>query len=179
MPWCRAGRSTGAAPNDPQLLLNYALALHQAGRSAADAVTQLARARSLLTQGTANELKWQVYRYLTFFSLYLPPPDSFERTIEYALEYVSAPENRPSAAVYLNLACAYGQRAKTLAPNSPEFLEVRGKALQALEKAIALGSSTYKARCGQLLHPTPLQKDQHEDDLDVFAGDPDFERLLS
>lgn len=162
------------APKDLQLLINYALALYQAGKPAADVVAELENARQLLP-ASSTELHWQVYRYLTFFSLYLAPPDSFTRTIKYASEYTSDPSNRPSAAVYLNLACAYGQQVKY---GAASIDSVRTRALDALKRALQIGSSNYRARIEQLLFPSAAQKQQGEDDLEVFAQDAEFVALV-
>jgi tetratricopeptide (TPR) repeat protein len=165
------------APNDPKLRLEYADALHQAGASEADVYDQLIEAYKRVSPRMDPDLKASIYASLTYCCLYLAPPQGFEQAIHYGEEYTADPNNPPSDSVWVNLAAAYGQQAKWMKAQDPsaDIGQLRAKALEAGKKAIALDPQNRSLLRG-LLDPTPQQKHNSEDDLDLFKDDPDFRR---
>jgi tetratricopeptide (TPR) repeat protein len=167
------------APADPGLRLKYAIALRQASRPVKESVRQLVEASSSASSAAASaELRLQIYVYLTFFALYLPRPESFEMALKYGEEYLKGSRPISSADLYLNMACAYGQRAQYNKSKGAPVDDDRLRAIEALKEMLALDPSK-RMHARELLAPTPEQISAGENDLAVFRGDPAFEALLS
>ncbi|MET0399429.1 MAG: tetratricopeptide repeat protein [Longimicrobiaceae bacterium] len=173
-------RAVAGAPGDVALRYEYAVALFQAGRPE-ETVRELQEAYRRITPATDRVLKEKVYNSLTFTSLYLPPPGGFTAAVRYGEEYVANPANLPSGSIWVNLAAAYGQRARWLgeqpARDSAAVAAARGLALRAVHEALRI-DPRWRERLVMLLDPAFPGKDPAEDDLEVFAGDPEFRDAL-
>jgi hypothetical protein len=75
---------------------------------------QLMEAYERLNARTPAEVRRNIYKSLIYFWLYEDPPDSFTKAIFYGEQYVDNPRTLPSGAIWLNLACAYAQKADWL-----------------------------------------------------------------
>lgn len=135
-----------------------------------------ALATQIIRPDSDVETKEDAYNSIVFSLLYQPPPEGFEKAIQYANEFLQ--ENTPTrASLYVNLACAYGQKYRYLRgpkASDQELQKARDEALAAVKKAIAI-DPTSKRRFRELLHPKPGARDN---DLDVFAADTDFTNLI-
>ncbi len=168
-------------PGKPMLRYGYAIALKFAGRPPREYQAQLVAARDHIDLEPDGNNRRIIYESLTYNTLYLPEPDSYEQAIRYGNEYNSDPKNPPSAAIYVNLACAYGQLARATAKKGGDtgaaVDDARNKALQSAQKALQLDSS-FLARLQKLIEPSDRDVEQGEDDLTIFKNDQDFRRLL-
>ena len=166
-------------PNDPKIAFEYAVALFYLGKRD-EALRQMLVARQFITPTTDPELKKKIYRSLTFQALHLPPPDGFERAIKFGEEYVNTPDNLPSAGIWANLACGYGQKAAWLIKQSAsenEIEDARARALSAAANAVKFGES-WKKRIRELLVKNFPGKDPEDNDLEVFERDRAFRELV-
>ena len=172
-------KAVALAPDNIRCRLEYAAALYYAGRPVAEAREQLIEAYTRVrnTPGVDPNLKKQVYRSLTFQSLYVDPPVGFSDVIKYGEEFFA--EGGQSGDIATNLAAAYGQQYKWLKENgSPEALKTaRDHALKYVKLAISI-NERWKERLRQLLQKDYPGKDSAEDDLEVFEQDEDFRKEL-
>lgn len=176
---------------DPAMLLDYAVALHAANKPA-EALARLRVAHEQLSRGTDPNTRRNVYKSLTFELL--RQADNYDRVIQLVDEFESGRSDSPaSGGLYVNKACAYGQKFLWLAkqnhlvenpagkaikvkpeisPNSPwptELEEARQNALNAVKRAIAVDASWRK----------PLQRLlQPEDRTQAGLGLEVFERFV-
>ena len=121
------------------------------------------------------------YRGLTYYYLYVAP-DGYQQAIAYGEEYVTMTDTMraPSGAIWVNLACAYGQKYKALtAQKAPaeELAQTREAALHAIKMALSIDAN-WQLRLSTLLQKGVV-KQQGEDDLEVFETDPEFRQVLS
>jgi hypothetical protein len=112
-----------------------------------------------------------------YLALYLDPPEGFQRAIQDGEDFVRRriPTN---GAIWINLACAYGQFYKyhNTPPVTPEAREgAKNRALECIRNAIDIEPQSI-IRLRQLYNGTGA--DPTDDDLKVFKGDPAFENLL-
>ena len=175
-------KAVAAKPGEPNILLEYAYALRRARTSSPSEIhTVLDMAVNTVRKSTDRDLKRRVYESASFQALYMRPPRSFERAIQLGEEYTHDPSSTPSAQVWVNLACAYGQefrRGEDDRPRPGRGLEMLAKlALEAAKEAIRIDPSR-KDVLRSLMCPSPAQKEAREDDLAVFADDEDFKTLL-
>lgn len=156
---------------NPRLHYLKAMALKKMGRQD-DAVEALRDARRALAPDTEVELRKAILNSLTFNLLYLA--DGFRECIEVGREYVKLDVDGADGAVWVNLACAYGQ----LALKVPESLaDARVGALEAVKEALRV-KGEWLGRLKSLFAPSAAMKQAGEDDLEVFRGDAEFEKLL-
>jgi tetratricopeptide (TPR) repeat protein len=166
-------------PHDVKLHIEYATALFY-NNERSKAWEQLLQAYKRITPSIDKDLKKNIYRGLTFQSLYRTPPDSFEDAIKYGEEYVRDGQNIPNGAIWTNLAAAYGQKTSWLLTHTldPEILkETRSHALHAINQALDFGGR-WKSRLRELLQHDYHGKDPEENDLEVFEDDEEFRKLL-
>ncbi len=183
-------RQAGAkSPDDIQLRLEYAAALYYARAPIGQALKQLEQAERIVrvVPEIDRELKKKVYRAITFQYLFANPPESFNKTIDYARGYIedTDPAKIPSGAVYVNLAAAYGQKWKWLAEHEPAGLtkqtaldETRTAALDAIKEALKLDKNDFWKKRLQILLQKNIEKSPLDDDLEVFEDDADFRTIL-
>ena len=181
-------RAIALLPGDILLRCEYATALHYAKRPITQVRDQLMEAYNLMhaTPNVSQDIKRRVYRSLTYHFLFQPPPEGFTKAIQFGEEYVNDPANQPivSGAIWVNLAAAYGQKAKWLADNresvsdfDTQYQQTRDAALSAVRKALAI-DPTWKKKLTELLVRDTPGKDQEENDLEVFETDNDFRTAL-
>jgi len=178
-------------PDDVKLLLEYADALEEAGRTKEDVRAKLLLAYKKISDRTPPKLRGQVYNALMYISLYLPDPKGFSDTIRYGEEYVANPKGAISGSIWVNLAAAYGQQYtyySGLGQNNPESggvdLEiVRNNAFNAAQKALATDKYWLETLRMMMLKNytdpnTGKPKDPEENDFECFANDKEFRILL-
>ena len=109
-------------------------------------------------------------------ALYLNPPEGFQRAINIAQTLMQA-EAPITPRFWYYLAAAHGQKASWAKRNnnSEDFLAAKGEALSAARKAIELDAGM-KTDLQALWRPQPGSQD---DDLAVFADEPEFKTLLT
>jgi tetratricopeptide (TPR) repeat protein len=163
-------------PRDPWALYNRALLLAEPNNEAS-VVNQLERAKEEITTATNQDLIESIYTSLIYYRLYLPAPDGYESAIRTADEYFEKYGQPRKASLFVNLACAYGQKYADLAAKdspSEELSAVKDKAVDTMRKAIELEPSA-KDRLRQLVRAKPTDQDN---DLVVFLNDPTVRQLL-
>lgn len=143
---------------------------------------QLLEAYVRLNGATPSEVRKNVYKSLTYFWLYANAPEGFTGAIQYGEEYVNNPRVLPSGGIWVNLACAYAQKARWLITEggaaSPDAA-LRQAVIHAIEEALRQDQSW------QLLfqfslrsdHPKKLadsEKYRQENDLEIFENDPEI-----
>jgi hypothetical protein len=164
-------------PRNPQLRVEYANALRKAGRDGSEVIAALINARACEADSPSPELRRNIYESLMYMCLYEPAPRGFTNAISYGEEYTQDPGNLPSAVVWVNLACGYGQQARWQHAHQQEIGPVRDEALGAVRQAIQLNPPD-KSFLANLLNPTAEQVAQGEDDLAVFRDDAEFRTAL-
>jgi hypothetical protein len=102
-------RALALVPRDAESRLGYAVALHQEKVEPGVILTQLEAARDSLMRSSPDDLRKNVYKSLTFRYLYLKQPESFKNALKVAREYLSGERPIMSGALWVNIACAYGQ----------------------------------------------------------------------
>lgn len=162
---------TQEQPDNPILRLEYAWVLFKRDSGwSKELQEQLDKAYQLAPPPGSEERK-QLFESLTFYPLYRDP-DGFTDASKYGEEYVRDHRNLPSAEMWMNLACAYGQQAKaTSDPN--QLSTIREKALEAVRNAVKLDPNTVQTLREQLLGQPP------ENDLAAFSNDPEFRQALA
>jgi hypothetical protein len=179
-------RAVALKPDDAAIALDHAHIAGRAGASPAERFRLLQRSHALLTRSSPPELREQIYNSLMYWGLYRTYAGACEEVIRYGEEYTSDPKNAPSGGVWVNLACAYGQRARVLKENgkgdTPEFRATRDKALGAVRSAVGI-SPQWSEKLTLLMYPNAPEKLanpslKNENDLEVFASDGDFQALL-
>lgn len=132
------------------------------------------------TPDTNSVTRKDIYRGLTYYYLYVSP-DGYKQAITYGEEYVTMTDTMraPSGAIWVNLACAYGQKYKALRnqnASAEELAQTREEALHAIKMALNIDAS-WHLRLSTLLQKGVV-KEQGEDDLEVFEHDPEFRQVL-
>jgi hypothetical protein len=162
----------------------------------------LMKAYRNLSPSVSYEARKNLFRSLTWITLYASPPEKYNETIRLVQEYERDPRHTPSGTIKVNLACAYGHKMKMLradekslneklksAPdpgakqliqpdldeNKKEQGETRASALQAIREALAL-DPTWIVPLTEVLIPS---KDPNkDDDLTEFENDNEFRKEL-
>jgi tetratricopeptide (TPR) repeat protein len=163
-------------PRDPWALYNRALLLAEPNNEPS-VVNQLERAKEEITADTNQDLIESIYNNLIYYRLYLPVPDGYDAAIRTAQEYFEKYGQPRKASLFVNLACAYGQKyADMAAKDRPqaELSAIRDQAISAMTKAIELEPAA-KDRLRQLVRAKPTDQDN---DLVVFLHDPTVRQLL-
>ena len=154
----------------------FSLAFSRSDLGLSGIATIDALATQIIRPESDVETKEDAYNSIVFSLLYQAPPEGFEKAIQYAKEFLQ--QNTPTgSSLYINLACAYGQKYRYLRESrasDQELQQARDGAIAAVKKAIEMDPGS-KRRLRELLHPQPGALDN---DLDVFASDPDFINLI-
>ena len=144
------------------------------------AASEYEKALQAITQSTPREQKRSIYEGLIYTALYQPPPEGFQRAIQYAQEYIAEEPDFPSARIWAYLAAAYGQQYKyeKEGEKGPDVLEpIKQKALEATKKALAIDPQV-KRLIRMMWDPNDPAKSPDDDDLEVFYAMPEFKNLL-
>lgn len=164
------------SPDDPRAHLNYAIALYRSNADSSLVKKELERAHEIVTAGRDAAVVEDICNSIVYFYLYLPPPEGFTKAIEYGEAYLKT--NTPSrVAIWINLACAYGQKYAYLQSSggtTEQLQPVKDKAFQYVQNAINMNPNS-AVRFRQLTTGIP---DPDDDDLKVFAPDDQFKRLV-
>jgi hypothetical protein len=105
-------KAIGLVPNDAETRLGMAVAMTTRDAPKREVLKQLEAARDCLMAKSEPDLRKNVFKSLAYRYLYLPEPESFQRTIEAAREYFAKPCAIPSGGMWVNVACAYGLAIK-------------------------------------------------------------------
>lgn len=145
-----------------------------------------------LSTATPPDVRKNIYKSLLYVALYQPPPAGFEKAIGLFDEYNVSVQEVASGGLWVNCACAYGQKFRYLSEHrqpgepppalSPEMVLAREAALNAIRRAIAIDPNwtellrrqlqkDYKDREGK-------PKDANENDLEAFESDSEFRAAL-
>jgi hypothetical protein len=173
-------KAVAQAPGDVNLRVEYAIALFDAKTGPDLAVAQLLEAYKRLTPQTDIKVKQNLYDTLTYVYLYVDPPEGFNGTIRYGEEYTADRHNPTDGGIYVDLAAAYGQKYRWYQQHpdpAVKLAEVRAQALSAIKAALAIDQA-WLPNLRMLLDPGYQGKDPQDDDLEVFAGDPEFREVL-
>jgi tetratricopeptide (TPR) repeat protein len=114
-------------------------------------------------------------------ALYKAPPTGFTDVIATLESRILDPHYKEVADLHAYLCCAYGQKADyqlekgEIAKASPEFANLKARALEQAGQAIQLDGAKWKGMLAAFLAPPPGATD---DDLRVFGDDPDFRSLV-
>ena len=180
--------------NDPELLLDYSVALKKAGELA-ESKARMEEAYRCISKATEQTIRKNIYKSLTFLYLYEPSPGGFGRVLELMEEYEDASAARPSGGLAVNEACAWGQKFLYLAsakkpqaadPKTPfdlparnewseEMKEAREKALAAIRKALAIDPAWQNSFRELLVRSAGGDE---ESDLRSFETDAEFRSVL-
>jgi hypothetical protein len=117
-------------------------------------------------------------------SLYLSPPESFQKAIPIAEELKANSAAAGDPLVWLWAACAYGQRYRWLLENNgddAQKTDTREKALDAVRHVVSLASdpgSNSRVLLRQVFDPQRENSEPDENDLEVFKADEEFTRTI-
>jgi hypothetical protein len=143
---------------------------------------QLLEAYVRLNGATPPEVRKNVYKSLTYFWLYIEAPEGFIRAIQYGEEYVNNPRLLPSGGIWVNLACAYAQKARWLmkegGTTSPDAT-LRQAVMHAIEEALRQDQSwqllfQFSLRSDHPKKAAEPEKYKDENDLEIFEDDPEI-----
>lgn len=166
-------RALAIKPNDAQMRVERAIALRKAG-SPQDKILEELEAAYVASANDPTSRR-RAIEGLMYNYLYLPAPRGFERALEYGESYLADPRSIDSAAVWIYMAAATGQKyswSTNLGVPAEQLEDLRGKALDALTTGLSLDSSwTEVVR-------SMLEGTGGDDDLASFREDPDFRSLV-
>jgi hypothetical protein len=159
----------------------YARGLSEAG-AYNEAVSTLEASLAQIGPTTSPDVKMSIYAGLVYNYLYLPPPEGFQKAIQYGEAYNQQEPSNQNPRIWAYLAAAYGQQYKWEFEHDKRQAvldSVRSKALKAIQTAINLDSRT-KPLLRALWDPNdPVKERSQEDDLEVFYDDPEFKKVLA
>jgi hypothetical protein len=162
----------------------------------------LMKAYRNLSPNASYEVRKNLYKSLTWITLYATPPEKYHETIRLVEEYERDPRHAPSATVKVNLACAFGNKMKTLKAdekllseklknttdegvkppiqaelqeNKRSQEETRRDALKAIKAALIL-DPTWTGPLIEVL--VKSDKPDRDDDLTEFENDNEFRQEL-
>jgi hypothetical protein len=168
-----------------KLKLEYATALFKAGKAHRLIREELLGALDLAYQSNQKLVAGEIILTLLYVCLYAPPPQGFSFVIRYADEYLAHPNStKLGAGFYINLACAYGQKASwqidTLGGDVEQaaYKEARRQCLIYVQKATAESSSA-KQTLRRLWDKNDKNKNPEDNDLEIFFDDEEFANLLA
>jgi hypothetical protein len=174
-------RASALAPYDVKIQFEYATALFYSGAAFNAVRPQLMTAYRGIRPETSSDLIKDIYKGLTYHALCQDGSVAgFSEAIKFGEEYVANRKSLPSASIWLNLACAYGQkmswlranpseRITTVLTNDQEQSQTLTQAINAVQQALLL-DATSKTKLQKLLEGT----DPNDNDLVVFKEDKDF-----
>lgn len=164
-------------PLDARIAAELGIAKYKQGTDVETAFAQLIRAKNLLGSSSDPKLRRDIYKWLSYVSLYRPVPVGYEDALKYCAEYQALPNAEASAGLLVNKACALGQKYSYLSGNKADgetLAAVEASALDALRQALA-AKPDYKARIRELL----FGEHAGDDDLVVFKDRPSFRALVA
>lgn len=162
----------------------------------------LMKAYRNLSPSVTYEVRKNLYKSLTWITLYATPPEKFNETIRLVEEYERDARHAPSATIKVNLACALGHKMKTLKAdektlsetlkntaddavkqsiqadlerNKAEQAKTRTSALQAVKQALVLDPTWVNPLIEVLVKS---DKPDRDDDLTEFENDNEFRQEL-
>jgi len=172
----QAEEATAGQPDEAKMQI-----LRQALRA------QLLEAYERLNRKTPPEVTKNVFKSLTFHWLYEYSPRGFTEAIRYGEEYVNDPRQLPSGGIWVNVACAYGQKTRWLMEESGQPAPdpvLRDRVKQAIEQALRL-DETWNLRFQLLLRkddPRKLGQEKaayvEENDLECYEADQEIRILI-
>lgn len=174
-------RASSLATYDVEVQFEYAVALSQDSATFNQITDQLMTAYRGIRPETSSDLIKNIYKGLTYEWLYHGDArTAFTQATKYGEEYTSNKRSLPSGGIWVNLACAYGQKMTwlkadpsnqtgKLLTNSQEQSETFDQAVNAVRQAIQL-DPTWKATFERLLDGA----DPKENDLVIFRDDQNF-----
>lgn len=162
-------------PSDAQAQLNYAVALSMMNAASRLVLERLDNAHGLISPDVDPNVREDMFNTLIYTALYQDPPEGFETAIRYGEEFTS--KNQPSkASIWINLACAYGQKYAWLKAQATAdaqiATDVANKAVFSIQQALSKNPSS-KLRFQQLSDST-----SSDNDLSILARDNDQVRQL-
>ena len=162
----------------------------------------LMKAYRNLSPSASYEVRKNLYRSLTWITLYATPPEKYNETIRLVEEYERDPRHTPSGTIKVNLACAFGHKMKTLKAdekslseklkntsdnaaklsvqtdideNKVEQKKIRDNAFAAMKEALFL-DPTWTGPLIEVL--VKSDKPDRDDDLTEFENDNEFREEL-
>ena len=144
-----------------------------------EAREQFVKAYELIDSSTDSDLKESIYIWISYASLYLEDPGGYEGAIKFGTEYVNEPTNKPSGAIWVNLAAGYGRKARWLRDHvgsEEEQKKARSDALNAIQNALKI-NPIWISKLKELM-VSGGDKDPEENDLEAFERDPEFRKVL-
>jgi hypothetical protein len=174
-------RASALAPYDVKIQFEYATALFYSKAAFNEVRLQLMTAYRGIRPETSSDLIKDIYKGLTYHALYHDDSTTgFSEAIKFGEEYVANRRSLPSGSVWLNLACAYGQKMSwlranpsaqttTVLTNGQEQSQTSAQAINAVKQSLLL-DSTSRTKLQTLLEGT----DPNENDLVIFKDDKDF-----
>jgi hypothetical protein len=118
-------RAVDLVPYDAETRLGFAVAMAINDAAKREVLTQLELARDSLMAKSGDDLRKDVFNSLLFRYLYLPEPESFQKTLNGAKEYFAKENAIPSGSIWVNVACAYGLAAKWLNGDASRTLDIK------------------------------------------------------
>lgn len=182
-------RATELKPDSAEFALAYAVSLNEGGAPGAEVEKVLRKALANITPDTNRIVRKNIYKSLTFRLLYRD--DAYDEVIRLGEDYRNTFPAAESGGILVNLACAYGQKLTALrqeavrggtAVSAAQEKEIKDKALDAIASALQIDSQWLNRL--QLLmyhnHPDKVANPAlaAENDLDVFADDSEFIRIV-
>jgi hypothetical protein len=120
-----------------------------------------------------------------YTSLYLPPPDGFQKALRAARLLSAHSESADDAYVHLWIAAAQGQRFAWLSQNNgseAEKIDARKGALEEVRRVTELvpnAKSPARGLLRNMLDPDTEGADPEENDLVAFKNDSEFRKLIA
>lgn len=158
-------------PTDPLLIRESLWVLFKRGPEWSDQIADLLSRLAALREVASPNDRPLVYLSLTFHYLYNEQHGGYEEVIRYATEYIEGHKGRPGSGIYINLACAYGQKYRS-SPNA-DRIQLSNLAAQAINEALKLEPTT-APRIAKLLAGLPP-----DDDLSEIVKDPTFRQKVN
>lgn len=160
-------KSLDLEPRNSALRIELGKHLRALGRDQ-EAAAEFEKASSTAGLREVEELE-----KFAFSSLYLRPPESFQKVLERLEPKIDAAPYQDSDKLHAYLACAYGQRFKSVQATDPGAAqEDRERALRHVQEAIRINASWKRVLKGL------LDKQNADNDLSGFAEDPAFRQVL-
>ena len=183
-------KAVQTSPDNISLRLGYAVALNNVKERDPMARQQLLEAYDRVNElGVGSDEAQSVYNALIYSYLFDTPPNGFMEAIRLCNEYINKPNWLQSGAIFVNLACAYGQRVAWLKNNPNATLETNlsnaddqkkstDAALDAINRALSIDDAMWKERFRQLMVKDYPGKGREDIDLKVFENEPRFREVL-
>ncbi|MBZ4417365.1 hypothetical protein [Myxococcus sp. RHSTA-1-4] len=177
----RAARlAVEAYPNDVRTRLELGIALQDANETD-EALQHFRLAHKQILDRGPKKLAAGVYGWLTYLCLFRPAPEGFTEAIQLGEEFLAKKLPLGDGSLLVNLAAAYGQKARHLASlggHDDEVKQTRLRALETVKMAIGVNKGRWKDRVRDLLVKNTPGKKPGDDDLEIFEADPEFREAV-